>query len=219
MKKIVLIPAYEPNEKLINLVDKLYKNHDIIVVNDGSTNEYIFKKIKNKCTILTHNVNKGKGEALKTGFKYIKENYSENDSLITVDADGQHEYEDIINCLSNTSLNCVVLGVRTFDKNTPLRSKIGNTLTSKVFKHYLHYCLRDTQTGLRSFKVSLIPFMLEIEGKRYEYEMNMLIQCIKSKIPLKEVPISTIYINNNKESHYKTFSDSYKIYKLIKKYK
>ena len=221
MKKIVLIPAYEPDDKLIELVNKLYKEHEIVLVNDGSSNKEIFEKLEEKCTILTHNVNKGKGEALKTGFQYIMSNYNEKDSVITVDADGQHKYEDILNLLNITELNedALVLGVRTFGKGTPFRSILGNKITSKIFKHYMNYDLGDTQTGLRSFKVSLTPFLLNIEGSRYEYEMNMLIQCVKKEIPFIQIPITTIYLDNNKNSHYKTIKDSYRIYKLIRKYK
>lgn len=221
MKKIVLIPAYEPDDKLIQIVNKLYKDYIVVVVNDGSSDKRIFEQLEEKCTILTHNVNKGKGEALKTGLLFIKNNYDEKDSVITVDADGQHKYEDIINILNIIELNeeALVLGVRTFGKGTPLRSIIGNKITARIFKHYLKYDLVDTQTGLRGFKVSLIPFLLDIEGSRYEYEMNVLIQSIKKGIPFIQIPITTIYLDNNRNSHYKTIKDSYRIYKLIRKYK
>jgi len=221
MKNIILIPAYEPDKKLSELVNKLYKDYEVVVVNDGSVEKEIFNKIEEECTILTHNVNKGKGEALKTGLRYINSKYNDNDSVITVDADGQHKCEDIINLLNviNLNENSFVLGVRNFGKGTPFRSKLGNKITSKIFKHYLNYDLSDTQTGLRAFKVSLVPFLLDIEGSRYEYEMNVLIQCIKKDVPFIQIPIETIYLDNNKSSHYKTIKDSYRIYKLIRKYK
>ena len=221
MKKIVLIPAYEPDDKLIQIVNKLYEDYIVVVVNDGSSDKRIFEQLEEKCTILTHNVNKGKGEALKTGLLFIKNNYDEKDSVITVDADGQHKYEDIINILNIIELNeeALILGVRTFGKGTPLRSIIGNKITARIFKRYLKYDLVDTQPGLRGFKVSLIPFLLDIEGSRYEYEMNVLIQSIKKGIPFIQIPITTIYLDNNRNSHYKTIKDSYRIYKLIRKYK
>ena len=72
---IVLIPSYEPDDRLVKLINDLSKtNYKIIVVNDGSSNKYdeIFNKIKNKCVLLGYKENHGKGYALKTGFKYIK---------------------------------------------------------------------------------------------------------------------------------------------------
>ena len=220
MNKIVLIPAYEPDSLLINLVDKLIPLYDVVVVDDGSTSDLIFNQIKDKVKVLSYSQNKGKGYALKHGLKYIKENYDKDDLVVCADADGQHSLEDIGKLFTKIKNNTFVIGIRTFSKeDTPLRSRIGNRLTSSIVKFYFKKYLKDTQSGLRGFKVELIDDLIKIEGNRYEYEMNQLFYLIKNDITIIEEEIKTIYYDNNKKSHFKTFKDSYIIYKQIKKNK
>lgn len=219
-KLIVLIPAYNPDNKLISLIDELKSTNkfNIIVVNDGSDNEYqsVFNDIKNDCVLLSHKENIGKGAALKTGLKYIKKNYNDG-IIVTMDADGQHTIKDAIKISEycNEHKDCLVLGSRKLDKKVPLRSKIGNGITRFVFRLSTGVKVYDTQTGLRAFDISLLDKMININGDRYEYEMNVLLTFSKHKIPIKELTIKTIYIDNNSSSHFNTIKDSYRIYKEI----
>ena len=100
---IVVIPAYEPDEKLLRLVDELKQQTDykIIIVDDGSKNaesKDVFSKLEadSAVTLLHHKVNRGKGRAMKTAFEYIKDAGFSDDGIITVDADGQHLIKDIV---------------------------------------------------------------------------------------------------------------------------
>ena len=110
-----------------------------------------------------------------------------------------------------------ILGTRLFNtKETPLRNKLGNRITSKYFKMLYGVYLKDTQTGLRAFPNRLIPEMIEIEGERFEYEINVLIHFVRKHEEIIEHDIKTIYLlNSNKKSHFKVFRDSYKIYSLM----
>ena len=103
-------------------------------------------------------------------------------------------------------------------KDSPLRSRIGNYITKKVFSLTTGVQVEDTQTGMRAFSKSLIPKLLQIQGNRYEYEMNMLLDFAKEGIPIQEYPIETIYINDNEESHFDTVKDSIRIYSQILKF-
>ena len=219
MKKIALIPAYEPDEKLINLVNELIDNkYEIIVVNDGSNKNfnYIFDEIKNKVHLISYKVNKGKGYALKKGINYIKDNYKEY-ICITIDSDGQHKVSDANKLYEYNlnNLNTLVLGKRIINKDVPLRSKIGNSITRLIFKLITKNDIYDTQTGLRSFSNKLEDYMLNINGDRYEYEMNVLLNLKSKNVKVKEIEIKTIYFDNNKKSHFNTIKDSYKIYSQI----
>ena len=132
MKYIILIPAYEPDEKLINLLKTIDKNYAIIVVNDGSDNNYksIFDEAKKYAHVISYKENKGKGYALKEGLKYIKDNY--NDYIVaTMDCDGQHKITDAIKLCDYVCnhKDTIALGKREWDKTTPLKSRIGNTIT------------------------------------------------------------------------------------------
>lgn len=219
---IVLIPAYMPDKKLIGVVKELLENDEkILIVNDGSGKEFedIFKEVENLgCTVLVHEENKGKGRALKTGFEYCIEH---NLSAVTADADGQHLPKDILHIekVLDENPNKLILGVRHFDKTTPLRSLLGNTITRKIFKVMNDGDeIVDTQTGLRGFSLEMIKKVIDIEGERYEYEMNILLELKKRDIEVIQEPISVVYINDNESSHYDTLRDSFRVYKRIIKY-
>jgi putative flippase GtrA len=112
----------------------------------------------------------------------------------------------------------LILGSRALRENVPLRSQFGNTVTRTVFALFTGHPIHDTQTGLRAFHTSLIPALLQIEGDRYEYEMNVLLEFSRGRIPIVEVEISTIYLENNSRSHFNTLRDSFRVYKEIIKF-
>lgn len=221
---IAVIPAYEPDEKLIDTARELDAlGFKVIVVNDGSSvdKDEIFAEAESYAVVLRHKNNCGKGRALKTAMQYILENIHESDSVVTVDADGQHRSSDALAVSLILSLhpNGLILGVRSFEGKVPLRSRIGNSVTRAVFALASGKKLSDTQTGLRAFRTDMIPFLLNIEGERYEYEMNMLLQCAESGINWTEVPIRTVYLDmKNSSSHFNTIKDSVRIYKTILKF-
>ena len=220
MKVVVIIPAFNPDNKLINLVNELKSVYEkIIVVDDGSDNKNIFKKIENDCVILKHDKNYGKGRAIKTGLIYYMDNDLKNYcGVVLADADGQHIKEDIINVSNELEKNDeFILGTRLFNtKEVPFRNKIGNRITSWLFKKLYGIYLKDTQTGLRAIPNKLIPEMINISGYRFEYEMNVLTYLVKKKKRIVECDIHSVYlIDSNKKSHFKVIKDSYKIYKLM----
>ena len=222
-KYIALIPAYNPDEKMVELVKRLLENNfEIVVVDDGSNDECQkhFKAIEKISHVIHHEVNKGKGRALKTGLSYIKEHYDYY-VIITLDCDGQHTIKDALRICDYCDKHPIylTLGVRSFNmKNVPLRSRLGNDITKYVFYICTKTKVTDTQTGLRAFTNDLIDQMLEIKGERFEYEINVLLYLAKNNIKIREVPIKTIYIDNNSGSHFNPIKDSFKIYKEIFKF-
>lgn len=223
MKVVPIIPALNPDKKLIKSVEELIKNDfkKIIIVNDGSSDLKIFDELSNKeeCIILTHEINKGKGCALKTAFSYYKENLSNKyEGVITLDADGQHAISDVIN-ISNVLVDnkLFVLGTRLFNtKETPFRNKMGNRITSVLFEKLYGVYLKDTQTGLRAIPNHLIDLHLNTYGDRFEYEINALIDLVKSYEKIIQIDIKTVYLqDSNKHSHFNPLKDSYRIYKIM----
>lgn len=218
----IVIPAYQPDNKLIKLIEKIHEKSDfhILVIDDGSSSkcQKIFDKAEQYATVLRHQVNQGKGQALKTAFQFIKEQNSYG-TVVTADADGQHKIWDIFRTANKASEkpNKLILGVRAFTGKVPLRSRFGNSLTKVFFKLQTGVGVTDTQTGLRAFTTNLIPFMLKIEDQRYEYEMNMLLEASK-EYEILEVPIETVYINDNEGSHFRPIRDGLMIYKNIFKF-
>lgn len=220
---IVVIPAFEPDEKLIKVVEELHSKTDypVIVVDDGSGEgcASIFSEAERYAHVIHHEVNRGKGAAMKTAFSYIKSNeaFDKDDGIITVDADGQHLIGDIIRVSEawKQKPDALVLGGRRFTGKVPLRSRFGNGVTRFVFALTTGVRVHDTQTGLRAFGVRIIDEMLSISGDRYEYEINQLLYCTKMHRKIEEVTIETVYLNNNESSHFNTFRDSWRIYKTI----
>jgi len=221
-----MIPAYKPDEKLVEYVERLVSNgfKSIIVINDGSGDAFdsFFEQCSafSQCTILRHEVNQGKGRALKTGMEYYLEHFEGHDGIVTGDADGQHTIEDTIKLaeLLSQRQDALLLGSRDFGGNDiPARSRFGNRLTSLVFKLTHGVWLGDTQTGLRGIPDAMVRLFSTVEGERYEYEMNMLIECADRKIPIVEQTIQTVYIDDNSSSHFNPIRDSIRIYWLILK--
>ncbi|MFB0919277.1 MAG: bifunctional glycosyltransferase family 2/GtrA family protein [Oscillospiraceae bacterium] len=221
--RIALIPAYEPADELLNLVVQLSDAHfRIVIVDDGSGENYrrIFSAAKRFAAVLVHETNKGKGETLKTGLSYIQNHCPDNSVVVTLDADGQHSVTDAIRAAeaASSDTGSLILGCRRFCGDVPKRSRFGNTVTRLVYRTVTGLNVSDTQTGLRAFDASLIPFMLKVKGDRYEYEMNVLLKCARNKVPIREIEIATIYFDNNSGSHFSTFRDSFIIYRDIIKF-
>ena len=223
----VVLPSLDPDEKLTAVIDGLleYGFTDIILVNDGSKPENLHWFADNAARhpeihLLHHPVNRGKGAALKTAFTWFLENRPEGLGVVTVDGDNQHHPEDTRAC-SECMLRTgkLVLGVRDFSlPHVPPRSRMGNRITCGVFKIFVGMTLADTQTGLRAFPRKDLETMVTIYGDRFEYETNMLLAMKEYGIPFEEVKIRTVYIEENKSSHFRAVRDSWRIYKLILKH-
>ena len=218
---IVVIPAYEPDEKLLRVVAELKRDTDyaIVVVNDGSSEaaEPVFAALPEGVTLLRHAQNRGKGRALKTAYEYIAAHFPQSEGIVTVDADGQHLPADVVRVSEDWEAHpeALVLGSRRFTGTVPWRSRAGNAITRVVFRLSTGVSVYDTQTGLRAFAVSRIPMMLEMRGERYEYEINILLYATRQHMPIREVTIETVYIADNASSHFHPMRDSWRIYKMI----
>ena len=221
MRRIALIPSYEPDDALLKIVNELLE-HDfnVVVVNDGSSTKYneIFDKLPKEVHYLNYEVNQGKGYALKYGFNYIKQTFEKDTIVVTMDSDGQHTVKDALSvCEKCEEVGGLVLGSRHFDKSTPIKSRFGNWMARTTFLLFAHHKIYDTQTGLRAITYDLIDDLILIKGNRYEYEINVLLEFVRNNILISEVPIETIYIDGNSGTHYSPFKDTMKIFaKIIK---
>lgn len=216
---IVLIPSLEPDEKLLSYTEQLreYGLTDIIVVDDGSGEAYepVYRELRERgCTLLRHEENQGKGAALKTGFRYIEQQYHAFACVVTADADGQHAAEDVYRIAEEAKRQpeALVLGVRDFSGGEiPPKSLLGNRLTSFLFAMLYGKKLSDTQTGLRAFGPRLLGMLQEVRGSRYEYELQALISCIQTGVAMHTVPIRVIYEHGNAGTHFRAIRDSARV--------
>lgn len=220
----IVLPSLDPDETFLKVVEGLIQAGftDIVIVDDGSNpeNQHFFRRAEqfSACTVLTHEVNRGKGRALKTAFAYIANTRPNSKGAITIDGDGQHLTKDIIAC-GETMLaqpEQVILGCRNFNApQVPPKSRSGNKFTSALFLLGCGIRLSDTQTGLRAIPKQYLLSFCDIKGERFEYETNMLLMMKRRGIGFVEVPIETVYDGMNEGSHFRPVVDSLKIMKLI----
>ena len=242
----IIIPSFNPSESLERVVKGLIEVgfNDIIIVNDGSSAVHTepFERLRKltECTVLAHPKNKGKGAALKTALRFFEENRtggSEQNSqtpakvgVVTVDGDGQHLANEVLKCANllltqhydgeSEKTNAVILGTRDFSNPTvPGRNSFGNRLSVFAFRFFLGIKLRDTQTGLRGIPTRLIPMILKIDGKRFEYETNMLIELNRQGVAFIETDVETVYEKGSTQgSHFRPLIDSLMIFARLFKY-
>ena len=224
MKTVIIIPSLDPDDKLIGYVGELIEagQKNILLIDDGSSKERrkYFDEIRDRygVKILTHHINMGKGRALKDAFNYCLTEIPDCEGVITVDSDGQHSVKDVLRMAEDLEehRDSLILGARNFRKsNVPFKSEYGNRITRNIVKLLYGGNITDTQTGLRALSYDILPSFLTLEGERFEYETGMLIEALRQHIPIREVEIETIYIEENKGSHFRPLQDSWKIYKLI----
>jgi glycosyltransferase involved in cell wall biosynthesis len=218
---VIVIPAYRPDVRLPALIKELTEKSElpIILVDDGSGPEYagIFKELKSLygCSVCAHGQNRGKGAALKIGIREAVRLYPRASGIITADADGQHAPEDIFRVATalDDASDTLILGARDFSSETvPFKSKWGNRITASVFGCATGVRVCDTQTGLRGIPMSFAETSLNIPGERFEYEFNALLRAAEDRIPIREVTIQTIYLDENKSSNFRAVRDSVRIY-------
>ena len=239
---IVLIPALDPDTRLIEYCSLLKEAgiETVILVDDGSDSEYagIFLELDSECMVLRHGRNMGKGRALKDAFSLICSgtlpdtvsyegdrsieewisDISKAKCVVTADSDGQHTVEDVLKVGRQAYMDedALVLGARDFDSdNVPFKSRKGNKLTRELFSLLHGLKLTDTQTGLRGIPVKLLPEYMDGKGERFEYELDMLVITAREHIPVTEIPIETIYENDNSGTHFRAVRDSISVYKIL----
>nr|WP_181418014.1 glycosyltransferase [Ureibacillus chungkukjangi] len=216
----VIIPALNPLPSLIGFIKELIslEIESIIIVNDGSDGKYqaIFLELEKleKCIVIEHDKNLGKGRALKTGFRYILRKLPKVQSVITVGAHGQHQLRDVEQLIHNAHLfsNGIILGVRNFHSNkVSLKTRLGNHATSLLFALLFHKRLLDTQTGLRCIPRKELHWLMKVPGESYSYDSNMLIDAIKRNIPIYEIPIGHMGLKKNSLIHYDEITNTQKL--------
>jgi len=223
-----VIPAYNPDEHLIDVVKNILResSHPIFIIDDGSSQEVqsIFSQLRQlhepRITLLAHAVNLGKGAALKTVFNYILVNYPDIQGVVTLDSDGQHSIKDCIRVLKELEKNpkAFVLGYRTFSKDIPLKSYLGNTISKWLYRLVLGYNFKDTQTGLRGLSREFMKRSLLILSNRFEFETEQLAIAVNEYLPIVEIPIETIYIEQNRATTFRPLVDSFRIYFVLFRY-
>ncbi len=211
---IVLVPAYEPDDRLLELLADLAP-HPVVVVDDGSGDAYrpVFDAAAALgADVLRLETNHGKGAALKAAFEHIARSWPDHD-VVCADSDGQHHPGDVERVARRLAESGeIVLGARRFTGPVPVRSRVGNVVTRLAFLAATGRQVADTQTGLRGFPARLLPWLTDVPGERYEYELNQLLRAVREGRRLEEVDVATVYLDENASSHFRPVVDSIRVY-------
>ena len=197
MKKLlVLIPAFNAEKTISSLIDQIsayIPGKDILVVDDGSTDRTYQLAKESGANCLQHKKNKGKGEALKTGFEYaVEKGYS---GVITLDADLQHDPKFIPEFIrvAENSTSDILVGTRNIRlKTMPFPRWLTNNVTSIIVSILGDTKVRDSQSGYRYISTEVLR-SFKLSTKKYEFESEILIKAGRKGFKIAPVPISTIY--------------------------
>ncbi len=221
---IIIIPTLEPTARIVGLVDDLRCQgfEHIVIVDDGSDERIfapIFESLERRgCQVLHHGSNLGKGAAIKTGISHARASFPLALGFITVDGDGQHLACDVRALAERAEQlpGALVLGTRSFSEaGVPLRSRLGNAVSSLAFKLACGVACADTQTGLRVIPRGLADEALSCPGERFEYEMAFLMLSSMQGRAIEQVRISTVYLDANKGSHFDAIHDSARVMRMV----
>jgi glycosyltransferase involved in cell wall biosynthesis len=217
-KCCVLIPTYNNSQTLRSVIDSVAEyTDDIIIVNDGSTDDTstILAHIKS-FHVLHHKVNQGKGIALRTGFEYaVKNGY---DYAITIDSDGQHMATDLplfIDKLEEER-RAIIIGARNMvdTANVPKKSTMGNKISTFWFTFETGIKLQDTQSGFRLYPLYLLKNIKFFTWK-YEFEIEVMVRAAWKGINVTPIPISVYYAPGEKRiTHFRPFKDFTRVFML-----
>lgn len=215
---IVLIPSLDPTDALGILVESLSRELPearILIIDDGSGSAFrsVFTDLEQaNVTVIGYEENRGKGYALRTGFRWCLEN-APGEVVVCADSDGQHHAADIAKVAeaARTHPGAVILGARAFHGTVPLRSRVGNSVSSRFFRLASGVKIRDTQTGLRAYDSRDLRDLLDVPGDRFEWELNALLAAADRKQEIIEIPIDTIYEDGNRGSHFRPLTDSIRV--------
>lgn len=224
-KIVLLMPAYNPGEKMVSLIGELKKDFQtIIVVNDGSDakSQQYFDMIKNQVVLLSHAKNIGKGAALKTGFKYILEKHKDAYGVVTAGVDGQNSTLDILRCCKEfiEDKSVTVYGCRNFleDDDISEETKIDNELTSHMLRLYSGIDISDTLTKLRVFPIKILNELMMVEGDRFDYDLNVIFRLSELNITIKEVLVDALRVEPPRKFLVKRIADRIRIYLVFLKF-
>ncbi len=228
---IILIPSLEPDHRLPELVRLLRgelrggglsgeaSGVRILIVDDGSGPDYegtFAEAAAAGAVVIGYSTNRGKGFALRHGFEWCLAN-APGETVVCADSDGQHTPADIARVAEESERNpeALVLGVRGFVGDVPLRSRFGNTMSALAFRLASGVQVGDTQTGLRAYGACQLPELMEVPGDRFEWEQNALLMAARGGREIVQLPIATVYLDENASSHFRPLADSYRVFRSL----
>ncbi len=212
-KPLVVVPLYNHLKTLPTVINDIKKYFtDILIVDDGSTDNS--KEVLSGLNInyITHKKNQGKGQAVLTAVKYAKEkNFTH---ILTIDADGQHYAKDLykLSKIAEQTVNSIVIGKRNFDTdNVPASSKFGRKFSSFWARVQTGKKIVDIQSGLRVYPLIIFD-CLKFLDKRYSFEVEVIIKSVWAGFSVIEEDVDVKYYRaQDRVSHFNFITDNFRL--------
>ncbi|HEX6259629.1 MAG TPA: glycosyltransferase family 2 protein [Woeseiaceae bacterium] len=214
MKTIALIPGYNEAERIAAVIEQARSFLPVLVVDDGSKDDTAAVAEAAGATVLRQVPNQGKGAALKRGFRWAIDNGVDN--VLMLDADGQHDPAEIpIFLQAQTAYSSdLIIGYRNF-KEMPFKRRVANTVGRASLSWAMGQQILDNQSGYRMVSRRLMQATLESAEAGFEFEVDMVVLCIRRGMRLDWVPIRTIYAGE--ESHIKPWHHIKNFFRVVRK--
>jgi len=189
---LVVIPAYNEADSIGAVVTTARRYLPVLVVDDGSTDATATVAAAAGARVLRQQPNQGKGAALRAGFRHaLAAGY---EAIITLDADGQHDPDEIprfLDCYATTRAD-LIIGARAFNRMPPVR-RLANTLGRLSFSWAVGRPIPDNQSGYRLLARRLLERALTGRETGFEFEVEVIVLCLEAGYRLEWVPIRTLY--------------------------
>ena len=210
----IIIPAYNEAQTIGDIVSRiraLYPDFEIIVVNDGSTDGTAVIAEEAGATVYSHPYNIGNGAAIKSGIRAAS-----GDILVFMDADFQHNPEDIETMLNNFPEYDMVVGARSNKDQTSLGRAIGNKIYNRLASYVAKFKVQDLTSGFRAIKSDIAKQFLYLLPNSYSYPATLTLGVLRTGRALKYIPI-TVKVRRAGKSNIKIFKDGVRFFMIIVK--
>jgi glycosyltransferase involved in cell wall biosynthesis len=215
-KIMILIPCYREESAIRNVASQAIQTGlgDVVIVDDGSPDKTADEARAAGAHVIVHEVNKGKGAAMITGFTYALENNYE--AVITLDGDGQHPPTEIINFVNawNETNADMIVGTRMGNtENMPFIRLATNKFMSWLLSKSLGQKVSDTQNGFRLYTAKVLPICIDCSSGGFSAESEHLLQISLHGFKIAEAPTSTIY--GEEKSKIRPVRDTIRFFKML----
>jgi glycosyltransferase involved in cell wall biosynthesis len=199
-KMLVLVPAYNEADRIAPVIREASGYLPVLVVDDGSSDNTSAVAVQQGAELLSQEPNQGKGAALRAGFSFAINNHY--DAVITLDADGQHDPAEIPHFIEafRKRRADLIIGARDF-RLMPVVRRMTNTFGRWSFSWAVGQLVQDNQSGYRLLSDRMMQAMLPSQEQGFQFEAEMIAECIRHGFNLEWIPIRTIYGNERSHIH------------------